>query len=312
MSKESFKKCQAARKVKPPSREFAIRKIPHTERTPIESAELFVFRQTEDARKKLDDSKVALKLLEAGVEKVKKDCIKSYPKISDLKEEIDSQITKGLGTIKLSSKLAELQDERKSRENWVDNQSSVLEEAKGLIIRLTKDFDDKVREAQFKRGCLGVYRQAFTNSYEEMYLAFIEARKAILAISKSFTPIDDSDISEVVNGSDWLNENHVRVKDTTAIFYGEDNARSIWEKVVDLIVEDDHRARVLNELDFPPAVKKHLPEPTGNEKPMFGRPRTLILRDSMGDYPDSEESAERILKLREEQGHSGKLADYDG
>ena len=100
MTKDSFRKCQAARKVKPPSREFAIKKISHSDRTPIESAEIFVFRQTEDAKKKLDDSKVALKLLEAGVEKVKKDCIKSYPKISGLKEEIDSQITKGLGTLK--------------------------------------------------------------------------------------------------------------------------------------------------------------------------------------------------------------------
>ena len=220
------------------------------------------------------------------MEKVKKNCIKSYPKISDLKEEIDSQITKGLGTIKLSSKLAELQDERKSRENWVDNQSSVLEEAKGLIIRLTKDFDDKVREAQFKRGCLGVYRQAFTDAYEQIYLAFIESRKAIFAISKNFTPIDDIDISEVVNGSDWLNENHVRVKDTSDIFYGENNTRGIWEKVIDLIVEDERRARVLNEKDFPPAVKKLPPEKTGNEKPMFGRPRTMILRDSQADYPD--------------------------
>lgn len=283
------------------------------ERTLIESAELFVFRHSMSAKKALGDSKVALRLLEAKVAKVKKDCRKIYPKVSDLKEEIDSQILKGLGTVKLSRELADLESERQNKENWIDCQESALEEARSLIVLRVTEFEDRVREAQFKRKCLGVYRQAFADAYEQMYLATIEAKKAILAISKNFTPIDDFEIGEIVNGSDWLNENYAREKEASDIFYGNERTFGIWEKVVDVIVEDEHRARILNEKEFPPTDNKKLPpQPTGDEKPMFGRPRTLILRDSMKNYPDDKLNAEKILAQRKKQGENGKLADFDG
>ena len=209
MTKDNIATVRESRPERKETRHGQLSRTKVADRTLIESAELFVFNHSMSAKKALAASRVALQLLEAKVVKVKEDCRKIYPKISDLKEEIDSQITKGMGTAKLSRTLDDIENERKNKEDWIDRQDPALEDARSLITMNERLFEDKVREAQFKRKCLGAYRQAYTDAYEQMYLATIEAKKAINAISKNFTPIDDSEICEIVNGSDWLNENLV-------------------------------------------------------------------------------------------------------
>ncbi len=313
MTKENIAAVRNLRPKQTKSRYEYLRKTKSADRTHIENAELFVFRHTMDAKKAMDASRVALRLLDDKILKVKNDCRKIYPKISGLKEEIDNQILKGSGTIKLSRELSDFENERQNKEDWVDRQEPALADANSLILLRVKEFEEKVREAQFMRKCLGVYRQAFTDAYEQIYLATIEAKKAIIAISHNFTPIDDIEIGEIVNGSDWLNENYARENEASDIFYGEDRTFGIWEKVVNVIVEDENRARMLNEKEFPPTDTKKLPpKPTGKEKPMLNQSRTMILKDSQTGYPDSKINADRILAQRQEQGENGELADFEG
>ncbi len=313
MTKNNLAAVRESRPERKETRFGQLNRTKKADRTHIESAELFVFQHTKSAKKALDASRVALRLLEDKILKVKNDCRKIYPKISGLKEEIDNQILKGSGTIILSRKLSDFENERQNKEDWIDRQEPALADANSLILLRVKEFEEKVREAQFMRKCLGVYRQAFTDGYEMMYLATIEAKKAIIAISQNFTPIDDIEIGEIVNGSDWLNENYARENEASDIFYGEDRTFGIWEKIVNVIVEDENRARMLNEKEFPPTDTKKLPpKPTGKEKPMLNQSRTMILKDSQTDYPDSKINADRILAQREEQGDNGELADFEG